>query len=419
MEESKMKKISILTIASAFLMLMASCQKSPVQNAKGDGFLSFGEFSLEVDEAVDTKADPAGDNYSIEITDADGTTVKTLTYAQVKANGDMVTLPSGVYTLVAKSLAGEVPVASWENPVYGTSKQFIIKAGEVTQIGNLTCTLVQCKVTISYSDEFLAAITGPGATSVEVTAGYPLEYTLGEDGVYDQSAGYFAVGEGNTMTVVFKGKFEGKNANMTKTFTGIEARQWRQVKFIKKKNEQGDATYDILINDLVSDEVLNNAVDAEEEIIGDDPDAPKGDGGITLDFDYEAGCDEELTDLNNMVIVPVEVRDMSIKLKATVPGGILKFSVEVQSDNGNFNNALDAAGGAVIDLINPSAANDVIFQVVPFPHGEDLLGQTEVAFDLSAAQDAIINYKGTHTFLMTVVDQAFCTKKLPVTMIVE
>ena len=342
-----------------------------------------------------------------------------MTYAQVKANGDMVTLPSGVYTLVAKSLAGEVPVASWENPVYGTSKQFIIKAGEVTQIGNLTCTLVQCKVTISYSDEFLAAITGPGATSVEVTAGYPLEYTLGEDGVYDQSAGYFAVGEGNTMTVVFKGKFEGKNANMTKTFTGIEARQWRQVKFIKKKNEQGDATFDILINDLVSDEVLNNAVDAEEEIIGDDPDAPKGDGGITLDFDYEAGCDEELTDLNNMVIVPVEVRDMSIKLKATVPGGILKFSVEVQSDNGSFNNALDAAGGAVIDLINPSAANDVIFQVVPFPHGEDLLGQTEVAFDLSAAQDAIINYKGTHTFLMTVVDQAFCTKKLPVTMIVE
>ena len=399
-----MKKISILTIASAFLMLMASCQKSPVQNAKGDGFLSFGEFSLEVDEAVDTKADPAGDNYSIEIIDADGATVKTLTYAQVKANGDMVTLPSGVYTLVAKSLAGEVPVASWENPVYGTSKQFIIKAGEVTQIGNLTCTLVQCKVTISYSDEFLAAITGPGATSVEVTAGYPLEYTLGEDGVYDQSAGYFAVGEGNTMTVVFKGKFEGKNANMTKTFTGIEARQWRQVKFIKKKNEQGDATFDILINDLVSDEVLNNTVDAEEEIIGDDPDAPKGDGGITIDFDYEAGCDEELTDLNNMVIVPV---------------GILKFSVEVQSDNGSFNNALDAAGGAVIDLINPSAANDVIFQVVPFPHGEDLLGQTEVAFDLSAAQDAIINYKGTHTFLMTVVDQAFCTKKLPVTMIVE
>lgn len=414
-----MKKISIFTIASAVLMLMASCQKSPVQNTKGDGFLSFGAFSLEVDEAVETKAEPAGDNYSIEILDADGMTVKTLTYAQVKANGDMVTLPSGVYTLVAKSLAGDIPMASWENPVYGTSKQFIIKAGEVTEIGDLTCTLVQCKVTISYSDEFLAAITGAGTTTVEVTAGYPLEYSLSADGVYDQNAGYFAVGEGSTMTVVFKGNFEGKNANMTKTFAGIEAKQWRQVKFIKKKNEQGDANYDIVINDLVSDEILNNSVDAEEEIIGEDPDAPKGDGGISLDFDYDAGCDEELNDLNNMVIVPVSERDMAIMLKATVPGGILKFSVDVQSDNSGFNNALDAAGGSHIDLINPSADAGIIFEVVPFPHGADLLGQTEVAFDLSAAQDAIINYKGTHTFLMTIVDQAFCTKKIPVTMIVE
>ena len=120
-----------------------------------------------------------------------------------------------------------------------------------------------------------------------------------------------------------------------------------------------------------------------------------------------------------MVIVPVDVRDMSIKLKATVPGGILKFSVDVQSDNTGFNNALAAAGGSHIDLINPSPDAGIIFDVVPFPHGTDLLGQTEVAFDLSAAQDAITNFKGTHTFLMTVVDQAFCTKKVPVTMIVE
>ena len=85
-----MKKTAIFTIASAFFFLMASCQKSPVQNIKGDGFLSLGEFSLDVDESVVTKADPAGDNYSIEIFDADGKPVKTLTYAQVKANGDMV-----------------------------------------------------------------------------------------------------------------------------------------------------------------------------------------------------------------------------------------------------------------------------------------------------------------------------------------
>ena len=412
-----MKKI--LVFASSVLVLLASCQKSPVHNAKGDGFLSFGAFSLEVDEAVVTKADPAGDNYSIRILNDEDITVITTTYVQVKENGDKITLPAGVYTLTASSLAGDVPMASWENPIYGVSKKFIIKAGEVTEIGNLTCTLLQCKVTVDYSDEFLAGITGAGEATVEVTAGHPLTYALNADGSYEKNAGYFAVGEGSTMTVIYKGSFGGKSTRMQKTFTGISAKQWRQIKFIPKKNEQGDATFDIVINDLISDEVLNNTVDANEEVIGEDPDAPKGYGGITLEFDYEAGCDEELTDLTNMIIVPADVRDMAIKLKATVPGGILKFSVEVQSDNAAFNNALDAAGGAVIDLINPSAANEVIFQVVPFPHGQELLGLTEVAFDLSAAQDAIINYRGVHTFLMTIVDNAFCTNKIPVTMIVE
>ena len=412
-----MKKI--LVFASSVLVLLASCQKSPVHNAKGDGFLSFGAFSLEVDEAVVTKADPAGDNYSIRILNDEDITVITTTYVQVKENGDKITLPAGVYTLTASSLAGDVPMASWENPIYGVSKKFIIKAGEVTEIGNLTCTLLQCKVTVDYSDEFLAGITGAGEATVEVTAGHPLTYALNADGSYEKNAGYFAVGEGSTMTVIYKGSFGGKSTRMQKTFTGISAKQWRQIKFIPKKNEQGDATFDIVINDLISDEVLNNTVDANEEVIGEDPDAPKGDGGITLEFDYEAGCDEELTDLTNMIIVPADVRDLAIKLKATVPGGILKFSVEVQSDNAAFNNALDAAGGAVIDLINPSAANEVIFQVVPFPHGQELLGLTEVAFDLSAAQDAIINYRGVHTFLMTIVDNAFCTNKIPVTMIVE
>ncbi len=413
-----MKKI-LFAAASAAMMLFASCQKSAIQNVKGEGFLSFGEFTLGVDETVITKADPAGDNYSINILDAEGNTVKTLTYAQVKENNDLISLSAGSYTLEASSLAGEVPTASWENPIYGTSKQFTIEAGEVTEIGNLTCTLLQCKVTVSYSDDFLAAITGAGTTSVEVTSGYPLDYELNANGTYDQSAGFFAVGEGSTMTVVFKGNVGGKTAKMTKTFSGIAAKQWRQIKFVQKTNEQGQATFDIVISDLISDETLNNSVNADEEVIGEDPDAPKGDGGITLDFDYEAGCDSELNDLNNMVIVPESERVMSIKLKATVPSGILKFTVDIESTSESFRNALDAAGGASIDLINPSPANDIIFQVVPFPHGAELVGQTEVAFDLSAAQSAITNYPGTHTFVMTIVDQAFCSKKVPVTMIVE
>ena len=108
---------------------------------------------------------------------------------------------------MARSIAGDVPVKAWEKPVYGVSYPFSIAAGLVTTVDEqLVCTLLQCKVTVAYSDDFLALVTGAGSTKVELTAGEPLEYTLSksEDVVtYDQRAGYFAV-NGNSMTVTLR-----------------------------------------------------------------------------------------------------------------------------------------------------------------------------------------------------------------------
>ena len=413
-----MKKTFILTILSAAMMLVASCQKTIVTNEKENGYLSFSEFSLGLDETVITKATAANGNYVVIVFDSDGDEVAHKTYSEVAASGYKLSVPAGTYTLVARSTDAEAPMAAFEQPVYGVTKQFSVAAGQTTTIGELVCTLVQCKVTVAYSDEFLASVTGAGSTKVTVTEGYPLQYNLAANGTYEQQAGYFAV-NGSTMTVVFSGDINNKNQKMTKTFTGISARQWRQVKFVQKKNEQGDATFDIVINDLVGDEVLNNPLDVTEDIIGEDPDAPKGDGGITLVPDYEAGCDSEITDLTNIRILPVETKDMSIKLKANVPSGVKKFTVDIASDNDGFVAAVDAADARHLDLINPSEKNAIIFTVVPFPHGQELLGQTEIAFDLSAAQDAIVNYKGTHSFSMTIVDQEGCKNVIAVTMVVE
>ena len=411
-----MKKIFILLTAAAALFSAASCQKSPVE-AKNYGYLSFGEFSLGLDEAVETRA-AANGNYVVIVTDSEGKEVVNTTYGALLEDGDyQITLPAGDYTLEARSTK-DIPVAEFEQPVYGTSKEFSITAGETTYVGDLVCTLLQCKVTVSYSDEFLASVTGAGKATVEVTAGYPLEYVLNANGSYDQSAGYFAV-EGNTMTVVFSGNIEGKSQKMTKSFTNIAPKQWRQIKFIKKVNEQGNAVFDIVINDLVDDETLNNSLVIEEETIGEDPEAPKGDGGITLAPDYEAGCDPEITDLENIVIVPVATRDMAMRFRATVPNGVKKFNVQIDSDNDSFLSAVDAAKARELDLINPLPDNDIIFQVVPFPHGQELLGQTDISFNLDAAQDAITIYPGRHTFKMVIVDQTGCKKEIPVVMVVE
>ena len=413
-----MKKNIIIAFASAALVLFASCQKTPISAVQGVGTLSFSEFTLGLDETVETKAVAASGNYTITIIDSEGNEVEKKTYDEVKNNDYKLTLTAGSYTLVASSSADEVPLAAFEQPVYGVSKEFTIAAGMTTSIGELVCTLQQCKVTVSYSDDFLKMVTGQCSTKVTVDPEQPLEYALNADKTYEQSAGYFAV-TGSTMTVVFKGDIEGGSKSMTKVFSNIAPKQWRQIKFIPKVDEEGNATFDIVIQDLISDATLNNAVDPKEEIIGEDPEAPKGDGGITLAPDYEAGCDSEITDLENMLIVPVEIRDMAIRFRATVPNGVKKFNVLIDSDNESFLSAVDAANARELDLINPLPENGIIFDVVPFPHGQELLGQTDIAFNLDAAQDAITIYSGRHTFKMIIVDQTGCKNEIPVVMVVE
>lgn len=414
-----MKKTILMTCAAVALLLFSACQKTVVNDKAGDGYLSLAELSLEVDEAIETKATAASGHYAIIIFDAEENECVNTTYSAVQNDGGTITLPAGSYTFIARSVADEVPVAAFEQPVYGTTTTFSIKAGEVTSLGSLTCTLVQCKVTVAYSDEFLADVTGAGSTKVSVTSGYPLEYALNADKTYDQSAGYFTVEAGCTMEVVFSGSIEGKTQKMTKVFTNIKAKQWHQVKFIKKTNEQGNATFDIVIQDLIGDATLNNVINPDEVVIGEDPDAPKGDGGIMLQLDYEAGCDEEITDLENIEIVPVETRDMGIHFKAIVPAGVKKFTVDIASTSEDFLAAVAAADAIHLDLVNPTAQNGIIFDVVPFPHGTELLGKTEISFDLSAAQDAIVLYAGTHTFTMNITDQDGCKNTIPVAMIVK
>lgn len=423
-----MKRIFVIVAAVAALSL-PSCKKTTVSFADVTGTLSFAEFTITCDDAVETKAaGAASGNYSISIYDVETETetlVVSTTYSAVKQKDNRLSLPAGNYRLEARSSESGIPVAAFEQPVYGTTKEFSITAGQTTSVGSITCRLLQCKVTVSYSDEFLAMVTGEGSASVEVTSGYPLNYALSySNGAasYDQSAGYFSVGNttGTTMIVTFKGSIDNKNQKMTKTFTDVKARQWRQVKFIKKVNEEGNATFDIVINPLVDDEELGNDInDTAEDIIGDDPSAPKGDGGITLAFDYAAGCDADFTELGNIVIPNPSEKDIHLHLKSVIPNGVKKFYVDITSTSESFLAALDAANARTIDLIYPLEEHDLIFKVVPFPHGAELLGKTELQFDLSAAQDAIIMYPGTHTFKMNVVDNKGCRNAFDVVMIVN
>ena len=237
--------------------------------------------------------------------------------------------------------------------------------------------------------------------------------------MFERNAGYFAV-NGNTMTVTFKGSIEGKTQKMTKTFDNIAPKQWRIIKFIPKINEEGTATFDIVIESLIDDKELNEDLTVKEEILGEDPEAPKGDGGITMTFDYEGGCDTQLTDLENLLIVPSSSRPMNIKFNLSVPNGLRSLYVDIESDSDSFSNALtvvDAQDG--IDLLYPTIREMGIFEIVPFPYGETLRDDMLIPIDISDAQSAIEGFKGRHTFHMNVLDNSGCRKVIKLVMVVE
>lgn len=417
-----MKKIfSIVAIALTFF---ASCKRIESDHLSV-GTLSLEQFELNYDTEVITKGGSAASgNYSIFITDSEGKEIVRTTYSAVKSNNGKISLEAGQYTLEARSTEEEVPASAFEQPVYGVRKDFSIKAGETTSIGLLTCTLLQVKATVSYDDAFLEMVTGEGKTTVTVDPSSPLDFPLSYSGgkaSYEPSAGYFAVnnGDNTTMNIVFSGKVDGKSQKMVANLTGIAARQWRQIKIVKKVDDQGNNVFSLKINDYVFDEELDVPLMVENPaVIGEDPDKPKGDGGIRIEF----APGVTFTDLENIVVPPLGPNGemtMNLKLAVTVPNGVRKMTVEMSSTSPSFIDAVALAGGTTLNLIQPSEEQEVVFQIVPFPHGGELAGQTTLEFDLSAAQDAISIFPGKHTFTMKITDTKGCSNSIPVVLVVN
>ena len=80
-----MKNNIIIAIASVAMMLCVSCEKGLVAPEQEVGHLSFSEFSLGLDETVDTRATEtvSYSNYSIKIYNADEDLVVDTTYGAV------------------------------------------------------------------------------------------------------------------------------------------------------------------------------------------------------------------------------------------------------------------------------------------------------------------------------------------------
>lgn len=198
--------------------------------------------------------------------------------------------------------SASIPAAAFEAPVYTAEKTGIqITAGETKTLEeDIVCKLnEQVKVSVEYNDLFKEHIVGSGNTTVTIsgnqTLNYPITYTNGTL-AYEKQNGFFKVAPSPattsmeiTVNVLMKVKKEGSteyetaNQKMTATVTGVAACQWRQIKFAMQEDKNGNASFSVNIGDLEADIPLEvEATTSEDQILGEDPLAPKSDGDIRL-----------------------------------------------------------------------------------------------------------------------------------------
>ena len=452
-----MKKLLALLLGVSGLMV--SCSDDIQYNGEGTkpevnlglpegyGMLSFGEMQISIDESEalvrSTELPEVDGNNVIKIKDAEGKVVVDCAYKDTKDSSEGIALLAGVYTLEVCSTSDEIPAAAWEKPIYGATKSGIeVKAGQVTPITEpITCALLQCKVTVDYNDDFLAMVKG--ACKTTITIGSSLEYNLNWDATegkvksYEKRAGYFDVNNGanTTMEVKFEGSIYDEESESVKTmrqskaFDGIEARQWRQVRFVKKVNEEGNASFEIVIDSYVEDDNLGTEdMTGEESVIAPDPNAPKGDGGIMLlnvtgltenTNPTKEAWNAEKTE--KPIINMANIDGNTFTFNASIPNGTREFYVDITSTNADFNSAVreitvdDENPGRIYltktDDINRGVVTALSNFGINFPTPEEVINKTDILFDLTPAIEPLMYYQGIHTFSMYVRDSEGCTHR--------
>lgn len=387
----------ISTVALALTIGLVGCERDKIgygDKEGATGTLSFMKFDVKTStdiEIISRAATSATYNYVIRIFDANGDQVGSdYIYGQMP---ESIVLTTGTYSMKIQSQS-QIPSAEFEAPVYGaTVENIVIEEDKTTDVGVITCKLINIKVSVGYNEAMWAVLGDDANVLVEIGDG-ALNFAKGES-----QNGYFAAPEvSNAMTVKFAGTVDGNYATMTRAFTDVKAGQWRKINFIMTVNEEGDATFDVVVEDWCDEKELANNIEVSEEVIGPDPDAGEGE-------EENPDAPKVIYKGGSVPTSPIVITDgMELGFTISAPKGIAGLSVDIASDNADFNNDVLSMGISPIDLVNPSEAQISICDMFGLPYGANLVGQTETAFDLSGAVTPLLGFPGTHSFTLTITD---------------
>ena len=353
------------------------------------------DLKLNLNPETDTKetkakADVAAtvdvDDFCIQIIDSTGTVVRSFDSYREYQEADELLLKAGLYTI--RATWGKLYEAAFDAPYFVGDTVCRIEPGVVSSI-KTDCNLLNAKVNIDYTDDFLKVFKDDYAAVVTNGLG---ALTMDKK---EQRVAYFRSDDNIRLTV-----------NAT-TIKGLDV-----ISKHKIEKAQSNALYNVVLGidmsvDSVIDQVLKPGITVDITMHDRDtiieieapPLPPDPDEGT----DGEEG-DSAITIIGNGVDAPVEMTEaqankgeVPVKVVIKAPAGLSKVLVKIIAPE------LEAILGDEnpFDLVNPTDAIKDILDGVELVRPAD--GDTEYALDVTGFMK-MMGGPGTYKFDVTVTD---------------
>lgn len=397
-----MKRLQLISLTVlSMLIALTACHSEKVSfqmDTFGQLKLSSMQVTADTEPLVTASRVSADINdYLITVYAANGEKLQEWKYAEMP---EIFTLKTGTYKLVAH--APEVTDAAFDTPYCASDeKSFEIRQDEITEIGEVKCTLHNVKVTVKYEDKLMALLGDDVKVTVKVGE-EKLEYTKDET-----KSGFFHGKAGNNVVdVVFQGSVEGEPVSITRSYAEIALGTELIVTYKYKESVTGidpgtggsfHAPGISVDEKLIAVNETGAVLPEEDEILDFGKPAIEGDG-----FDLS----QPVTNLNQKVVVNL-----------MAPDGIAHVKVEIASENEKFAGIIQGMfGSRPFDLAYPGALEEDL-KGLGLPVSEQVINQQLVKFDVTKFMPLLKgDFAGIHRFIIEVVDNNSSSVKATLTV---
>ena len=398
------------------LFTFSACHSEKMETGATDvtGQLSLASMKMEVDLKVDTippqsRAGVDVSNFLLTIKNSQGEQVEQYTYSEMP---EIISLPVGTYTVVASS--AEAATNGFDVPFYtGSTEQFTIKENELTEVSALTCRLANVMISVEY-DEGLRKLMGEDVVTTVKIGDHSLDIPSSET----RKAYLIAPASAGSMDITLKGTIDGESVTEVARKDNVQAGQYHIIKNVLSLVNDGNNKVGGNVNIAIN---IDSSMTSSDETVGVNPgeepgidDFPTDGGEEPGDGDGDGG-DESGSDQNMPTIegtrfnkVPFDIDNDRLtisgaaELQVTIgaPNGIANLFVEIISETLDVS---EVGLPASFDLAHPGEYSEAL-SGLGFPVGDEVIGQTEVPFDISNFTILLPTFKGNHDFKIRVVD---------------